>query len=69
MFFRALVNWLKQAVVNTAFKELSAELEAGGAVATDPPLLTLEVESTPVIVEKTATDTKAKTKRKAAKRS
>ncbi len=49
MFFRSLVNWLKQAVIHTAFAELSAELESGGAVAVDPPLLTLEVESKPAI--------------------
>lgn len=63
-FFRSLVNWLKQAIVHTAFAELSAELESGGAVATDPPVLTLEVESTPAL-----TKTPAKTKpRKAAKK-
>ncbi len=50
--FRSLVNWLKRTVINTAFKELSAELEAGGAVATDPPMLTLEVEPTPAIADK-----------------
>ncbi len=60
MFFRSLVNWLKQAVIRTAFAELSAELESGGAVATDPPLLTLEVESTPALAEKAATAAKAK---------
>ncbi len=49
--FRSLVNWLKQAVIRTAFAELSAELESGGAVATDPPLLTLDVESTPAITK------------------
>ncbi len=27
-FFRSLVNWLKQAVIHTAFAELSAELES-----------------------------------------
>ncbi|KKN79803.1 hypothetical protein LCGC14_0336580 [marine sediment metagenome] len=67
MFFRSLVNWLKQAVIRTAFAELSSELESGGAVATDPPLLTLEVQSTPVEPEKAATTTKAKG-RKAAKK-
>lgn len=46
MFFRSLVNWIKRAAINTAFAELAADLEAGGAVATDPPLLTLDVEST-----------------------
>ncbi len=52
MFFRSLVNWLKRAVIHTAFAELSAELESGGAVATDPPLLTLDVESTPALADK-----------------
>ena len=49
--FRSLVNWLKQAVIRTAFAELSSELESGGAVATDPPLLTLDVESKPAIAK------------------
>ncbi len=52
MFFRSLVNWLKQAVIHTAFAELSAELESGGAVATDPPMLTLEVEPKPALADK-----------------
>ncbi len=51
-FFRSLVNWLKRAVVHTAFAELADELESGGAVATDPPLLVLEVESQPAEPEK-----------------
>ncbi len=51
MFFRSLVNWLKQAVIRTAFAELSSELESGGAVAPDPPLLTLDVESKPAATE------------------
>ena len=50
-FFRSLVNWLKQAVIRTAFAELSSELESGGAAATDPPLLTLDVESKPAATE------------------
>lgn len=62
--FRSLVNWLKQAVIRTAFAELSAELESGGAVATDPPLLTLGVESAPDEPEKPAS--KAKGRKKAA---
>ncbi len=52
MFFRSLVNWLKQAAIRTAYAELSTELESGGAVATDPPLLTLEMESTPALADK-----------------
>lgn len=59
-FFRSLVNWIKRAAINTAFAELSAELESGGAVATDPPLLTLDVESAPV--EKPASKAKGRKK-------
>ncbi len=66
MFFRSLVNWLKRAVIHTAFAELSAELESAGAVATDPPQLTLDVESTPDDPEKAAA--KAKGRKTAAKK-
>ncbi len=66
-FFRSLVNWIKRAAINTAFAELAAELEASGAVAVDPPLLTLDVESTSAIAEKAATAAKPKG-RKAAKK-
>ncbi len=52
MFFRAIVDWFKRAVIHTAFAELSSELESAGAVATDPPLLTLEVEFTPALADK-----------------
>ena len=63
MFFRSLVNWIKQAIIRTAFAELSAELESGGAVATDPPLLTLEVESSPTEPEKTKAKGRKTTKK------
>ena len=48
---RAIIDWLKRTVITTAIAELKTELDSAGAVATDPPVLTLDVESTPAITK------------------
>ena len=62
-FFRSIVNWIKRAAVATALAELEAELEANGAVVTEPPVLALADESTPQI-ESPSKATRKKTAKK-----
>ena len=49
MFIRKLVEWTKRVVLETAAKELFAEMQTAEAVITEPPMLALDVESTAVI--------------------